>query len=78
MPYKRSVIEDFPALVKIVAAFPEGDQKEVMRIFIDPKHKAEAVASTLCAWGHKISASTIRTYRRELARQEKANEHAVE
>ncbi len=65
-----NVMDRFPTLIAAVGSFPEHEQDEVIWVLSNPKRSAEALASKLRAAGRKVSASTIRTYRRELAREQ--------
>ena len=63
------MIDNFPVLAEIVQASPEDERDGLLLYLVSGRYSAEAVASVLRANGYKASASTIRTFRRELARE---------
>lgn len=65
------IIEDFPCLVAVLDSVPEGEEREMLRGFLGGLVAAESVAAILRNHGHRVSASTIRTYRRALRRAQK-------
>ena len=62
------MIDNFPSLDRAVKEALSDERDEVLRI-ISGTNSAERVASALRANGFLASASTIRTFRRELARE---------
>lgn len=62
------MIDNFPSLALVVKESLDTEHDEILRI-ISGTNSAERVASALRANGFLASASTIRTFRRELARE---------
>ena len=62
------MIANFPILAGVVKEASDTEHDAILRI-ISGTSSAEKVASALRANGFIVSASTIRTFRRELARE---------
>lgn len=61
----------FPSLSAVLTALPELQRATALAVLADRHYPAEGVAATLAAYGHPVSASTIRTYRRAVERSGK-------
>ena len=62
------MIDNFPSIALVLEQSAEVERDAILRI-ISGVYSAEKVASALRANGFLASASTIRTFRRELARE---------
>ena len=62
------VIDNFPSIALVLEQAAEVERDAILRI-ISGAYSAEKVASALRRNGFDASASTIRTFRRELARE---------
>lgn len=56
-----------PVLAEAIEALGEEDGAKIMGAVVDGKVPAERIAFALGELGHSVSASTLRTYRRQLA-----------
>lgn len=62
-----------PKLQAVVESVLDEDREEVLKRLAGPYPPAETLATVLTRAGHPVSATTIRTYRRELARAGRAS-----